>query len=189
MKKMFLAVVALVAISSVAMAKSEPSSESGMAVIKNGSTVKLYYKAPEQNNVLVTIYDESNQIVFSEMFKRSDGFIRPYNFEKLDQGNYTIELRDEYGRRTEQVSFATSRPEEKVAKMVQLPGTEKYALLIPGNGAKSLSIDIYNQHGINVYSEEQPVEGDFAQLFNLEGLKSFTLIVNDSKGLSKTINR
>jgi hypothetical protein len=187
MKKIFL-VAASIAISSVAMAaKSDPSSSSGMAVTKDGSTVKVFYKSPEQNKVTVTIYDESSNIVFMESFKQSDGFIRPYNFENLSNGTYTIELKDEYGRRTETISYATTRPEEKVAKMVQLPGTEKYALLIPKNGSNSLSIEIYNEYGISVYSKTQPINGDFSQLFDLEGLDSFTMVVADSKGLSKTI--
>ncbi|HEX5170573.1 MAG TPA: hypothetical protein VFW11_15460 [Cyclobacteriaceae bacterium] len=189
MKKFFL-VAASIAIGSMAMAaKSDPSSSSGMAVTREGSTFKVYYKAPEQSDVKVTIYNASNQVVFSESFKRSEGFIRPYNFEKLAEGDYTIELKDENGRRTEKISYAEARPAEKIAKIVQLPGTEKFALLVPDNGSKSLSVDIYNEYGTTVYSRTQHISGDFTQLFNLEGLDSFKMVVMDSNGQTKTIYR
>src|SRR6218665_827033 len=92
MKKIFL-VLMTVAISGVAMAaKSDPaSSATGMTVVREGSTFKLFYKSPQQSNVTVTIYDEANRIVFSESFRESNGFIRPYNFGNLNQGEYTIE--------------------------------------------------------------------------------------------------
>jgi len=190
MKKFFL-VLMTIAIGSTAMAaKNDPtSSTNGMTVIREGSTFKLFYKAPEQNNVKVTIYDESNRIVFSESFKGSDGFIRPYNFENLSEGEYTFELKDENGSKTERIAYAEKKAAEKIAKIVRLPNTEHYALLVPSNGSKSLSVDIYNENGISVYSKNQSVSGDFSQLFNLAGLESFTVVVSDSKGLSKTIQR
>ena len=180
-----------VAIGITAMAaKSDPSSSTnGMTVIREGSTFKLFYKAPEQSNVTVKIYDESNKVIFSESFKESNGFIRPYNFEKLGEGSYTIELKDGNGTKTERIAYAEEKAPEKIAKIVQLPGTERYALLVPSNGAKSLSVEILNEDGISVYSKNQKVNGDYSKLFDLEGLESFTFVVSDSNGLSKTIRR
>lgn len=174
------------AIGSVALATEIDPSPTGMAVVKNGSTFKVFYKAPGQNNVTVSIYDDSNRKVFSETFKESEGFVRPYNFEKLNEGRYTIELRDKAGFQIERIAYE-KKTEEKIARMVKLPGEEKYAILVPHNGSKSLSVNIYNQHGTSVYSNTQNVNGDFSQLFNLDGLESFTIVVSDSNGLTKRL--
>lgn len=189
MKKIFL-VLMTVAISTVAMATSDPSrSTNGMLVLREGSTFKLFYKAKEEGNVTVTIYDDENRVVFSESFKGSDGFIRPYNFEKLEQGKYTFELKDENGLKTQNISYVSDSSDEKVAKVIQLPGTERYALLVPNNGSKSMSVDIYDRDGNSVYSRIQKIEGDYSKLFDLSGLDTFTIVVSDSKGMSKTIRR
>lgn len=189
MKKIFL-VLMTVAIGTVAMATSDPSrSTQGMLVLREGSTFKLFYKAKEEGNVTVTIYDDANRVVFSESFKGSDGFIRPYNFAKLEQGRYTFELKDASGLKTQNISYEPESQSEKVAKVIQLPGTEKYALLVPQNGSKSMSVDIYDREGNSVYSRIQRVEGDYSRLFDLSGLETFTIVVSDSKGMSKTIRR
>ena len=174
------------AIGSVALANENDPSPTGMAVVRTGSTFRVFYKAPGQTNVTVSIYDEANNKVFSESFKESEGFIRPYNFENLKEGKYTIELKDAAGFQIEKIEYE-KKIEEKVAKIVILAGEEKYALLVPANGSKSLSVNIYNQNGTSVYSKTHAVNGDFSRLFDLDGLDAFTMVVTDSKGLTKTL--
>jgi hypothetical protein len=174
------------AIGSVALATGNDPSPTGMAVVRTGSTFRVFYKAPGQTNVTVSIYDESNNKVFSESFKESEGFIRPYNFENLKEGKYTIELKDAAGFQIEKIAYEKII-EEKIARMVKLPGEEKYAILVPDNGSKALFVDIYNQHGTSVYSKTHEVKGDFSRLFDLDGLDSFTIVVSDSKGLTKRL--
>jgi hypothetical protein len=185
MKKFFLVVMTM-AIGSVALATGNDPSPTGMAVVRTGSTFRVFYKAPGQTNVTVSIYDESNNKVFSESFKESEGFIRPYNFEKLKEGKYTIELKDAAGFQIEKIAYE-KKIEEKIARMVKLPGEEKYAILVPTNGSKSLSVDIYNRYGSSVYSKAYEVNGDFSRLFDLTVLDSFTVVVSDSKGLTTTL--
>lgn len=187
MKKFFLVLIT-VAIAGVALATGNDPSPTGMAIVREGSTFRLFYKAPSQTNVTVSIYNDANKKVFTETIKESEGFIRPYNFERLKEGNYTIELKDAAGFQTEKIVYE-NKVEEKIARMVKLPGEEKYAVLVPDNGSKVLSVNIYDNEGNPVYSKTQKVNGDFAQLFDLHGLDSFSIVVNDSKGLYKTLNK
>ena len=70
-----------------------PKSTAGIAVVKRDvNAYKLIYKSAEKSDVSVQIYNEKNVLIFSEVIRKSDGFIRPYNFESLGQGEYTIKV-------------------------------------------------------------------------------------------------
>src|SRR5579864_5552739 len=74
-----------------------PIKGSSVAVTNaKGSTLfKLYYKSENAGRVKITIEDEKGNTVFSETMKNADGFVRPYNFQELPEGQYTIAVEDE----------------------------------------------------------------------------------------------
>ncbi len=101
MKKTLSIFIVLLAISSAVSARrmDKPEEASTMAVTKSGSLVKLFYKGVKDCNVKVTITNSENQIVFEELIKQVDGFMRPYNFSELPEGDYTIKLVDHLERK------------------------------------------------------------------------------------------
>src|SRR5436190_16928107 len=121
MKKLFPLLALLIMIGSVAMAaKSDnPKPTASVAVMKSGSTFKLFYKGVRTGNVKVTIYDSKNQAVFSETIKNLESFMRPYNFSSLDEGEYLIELKDQDGTQLEKISYHKGHV-ERLAKLVRV---------------------------------------------------------------------
>ena len=89
MKKTLSVLVVLMVISSVVFARraDNPGAAAGMAVVKNGTTFKLYYKGTQQMDVKVSILDATNKIVFTEVLRKVEGFVRPYNFSNLPEGD------------------------------------------------------------------------------------------------------
>src|SRR5262245_31057192 len=94
MKKIAITLVCvLVSALTFALGEDDPKSASGMIVVKaDENSYKLIYKSEEKSDVKVQIFDEANKLVFSETIKHSDGFSRPYNFRRMDEGKYTIRL-------------------------------------------------------------------------------------------------
>ncbi len=83
-----------------------PKSVTGMAVIKsNTASFKLIYKAEAASDVRVKIFDSRDVLVFSETIRKSDGFIRPYNFENLPEGTYSIRIDNGSNWMTETVTY------------------------------------------------------------------------------------
>ena len=97
----------LVSVTMFASEINNPSTASGVAVIrKTGtSTYNLIYKALLTTNVKVAIYDVKDQLVFSETLRKTNGFARPYNFDGLAEGEYTIRVSDADREHVEKVSY------------------------------------------------------------------------------------
>ena len=188
--KSTLSLLVVLLMSSVTFANSPDIPKTNMAVLKNGSTIKLLYKGDKQSDVKVSILNAENRIVFTEKIKNTDGFARPYNFSELPEGNYSFRLTDNAGIVTEQVTYEKKLPAQKIMHLLRVPGTNKLLLSIPNRGKQDIAVTIYDEMNDVVYSGEQTIEGDFAQVYSFGKYKgSITFVVSDSDGLSNMLTK
>jgi len=166
-----------------------PEVITGMAVMKQGSMVKVFYKGSKQADVKVSIYDASNKLVFKETIRKIDNFVRPYNFSNLAQGEYRIETVGEDGRQVERVNYSVEKI-EKLANVLHVYGDkDKYMLTVSNKGTEVITVKIYNNDGRLLYNQSETVTGDFARIYNLENYKeSVVFEVSDSKGITKMLS-
>jgi hypothetical protein len=190
MKNIFFSLVTLIMVSSVMSANGfdkPKSSTTGMAIMKTGSTFKLFYKGAKAGNVRVTIYDNEGNAVFEETIHKMESFVRPYNFSSLVEGEYTIALTDEEGKLVEKVNYVNVKT-KRLMNLVKVTGTKsKYMLSISNKGADALTVRIYDGGHNLVYQETERVSGDFAKVYDLKNLdKGFSFDVTDKNGVSKS---
>jgi hypothetical protein len=190
--KKTLSILAAITIFSTALFANNidnPNAATGMAIMKNGTTVKLFYKGTKQADVKVSIYNAANTLVYSETIKNVDGFVRPYNFTNLEEGEYSIELLGENGRQVERVVYKLGKV-QKLANVMHVTGEpNKYILTVANKGQDVLTIKIYGDKGVLLYSKTEEVNGDFAQVYNLDKYKGgLTFEVSDSKGVTKSLS-
>ncbi len=164
-----------------------PKGTSGMAVVKsNATSYKLIYKSELASNVKIQIFDQGNLLVFSETIRKSSGFVRPYNFEGLSEGEYTIRIDNGSNWLTETVDYHAGRI-EKLAHLVPLHDG-RYLLTVAGKGQDQLSIRIFDKEGEAIYSALNKVEGDFGQIYNLSHMSGpFSFEVTGSNSSSRTL--
>ena len=164
------------------------SGASGIAVVKKeASTYKLIYKAAKAGDVRVFIRDSKNEVVFQELIKTSDGFVRPYNLESLAQGEYTMEIVDNSGKQIEKIHNYVSKA-KKIFTVRKIKGDDRIVLSVSGKGSETVSVNIYDSTDTLIYSENKNVSGDFAQLYNLKNIKgAITFEVTGENGESKTV--
>lgn len=62
---------------------------------KNTFYVKYFNKTEEERDIIVSIFSEQNQVVFSESIKSMGSFRKPYNFSGLPDGIYIIKITDD----------------------------------------------------------------------------------------------
>jgi hypothetical protein len=189
MKKIYV-MLALLAITSFSFAATKsPKALAGIAVLRNSATsYKLIYKSELRSDVKVQIYDSRNGIVFEETIKNSDGFARPYNFESLADGKYTIRVDNGSNWLTETVQYRAGKV-EKLAHLTTLRDG-RYLLSVPGSGAQKLSVSIFDESGKQIYYSKQAVHGDFAQVYKLNDVTGTLLFeIIDEAGLVKNISR
>lgn len=155
----------------------------GLGVIRHGKMVKVFYKALKPGNVKVTIFDASGKEVFSESFKRTDGFMRPYNFSDLQEGDYTIALEDGNRKEMEKVSYREGKI-QKFVNVVKIDGEDsRYLLTVANKSDETIQVRIYNGANDLVYSGTEQFNGDFAKLYNVKNvLGQPTFEIVDKKG-------
>jgi len=192
MKKISL-VMAIVLIGTLSFARGidEPAIQKSSMKVTNssGSTLyKLYYKSVEQGKVKVSIRNGKDETVLNETFKNIDNFIRPYNFENLPEGEYTITVEDENGVTVEKVNHTKDRA-QKLVHVQKLFGEKgKYVLSIASQKTENVSISIFDKDGNMIHNETQKVGKEFAQIYNLKDVDSFTIEIEDKDGLIKRVS-
>ena len=190
MKKINLLIVAGVLVSSLSFAGhgiENPKTTSGMAVVKTTSTsFKLIYKSEETTDVKVKIFNEQKILIFSETIRMSNGFARPYNFENLSEGEYTIKVDNGSNSLTQKLEFHIV-VNTKLAHLTHMKDG-KYLLSVVGKGEDRLSIRIFNERGEMVHNESEPVYGNFAQVYDLRLMPGpFSFEIKDKNGAAKVL--
>ncbi len=149
-----------------------PTSLSGATVIKTTEgTFKVIYKSEAFSDVTVSIYNDQRDRLFSETVRNTNGFARPYSFENLAEGNYTVTIEDNSGTFVQKISTMPADNSKLVNILKLNNGESKYLLTVGGRGDETLTLNIYDGQRLLVYSESKFIKGDFAQLFNLSKLR------------------
>ncbi len=190
MKKTFSILMMLMIVSSVVFARRLDNPGSSMAVLKSGSTFKLLYKGASNTDVKILILNDDNEIVFSEKIKNEGGFLRPYNFTELPEGDYHFQLTDINGRQTEKVNYRKGS-NSKVAHLLRVGGNnEKFILSVPNKGTDILTVTIYDAENTVLYTEREKVTGDFGKVYTFKGLQgNVTFNVTDSHGKTQSLSK
>jgi hypothetical protein len=152
-----------------------------------GSTLyKVYYKSERPGKVKVSIIDEKGFTIYEETMTKMDGFLRPYNFDGLPEGEYTVNVEDENGKTVEKVNYKSGRV-EKLIHVQKLHEENKYLLSIVSPKPEDVFIYIFDESNNLVYNEIQSIKGEFGQVYNLKDMKSFTIEVADKFGVLKKV--
>jgi hypothetical protein len=156
-------------------------------VVKRGdNSFKVIYKSEEESDVMIEIFDQKKKLVYHETIRHSSGFIRPYNMNGLDDGDYVVRLNSRSNQITKTISIG--KP-EKLAQLINL-SEGKYLLTVPGKGEGKVHVRVSNELGDTVHVETTSVYGDFAETFDMSKLKGkFTFEISDEHGLTKTISK
>jgi hypothetical protein len=187
MKTKSLFFAALVMMSAVALAagKDEPR-RTGMAIVpvKGSEVFKVVYRGESAGKVKLNIYDANANVILTETFKGTDGFIVPLNFAGLQFGEYTVELIDQAGKKVEKVVFQASKNEKAVH--ISKVSEGKFLLSVANTtAAEQITVKIFDENNNLIHSETKEVAGAFAQVYKLKGTSN-TFEISDNNGVVKT---
>jgi hypothetical protein len=182
MKTKYLFVATLVMVSSVitAVGKDAPS-KAGLAIVpvKGSEVFKVIYKGETVGRVRMNLYNSSNVLVYAQSMSNVEGFILPLNFKGLAFGEYTLEVIDSNGKRTEKIDYTASKSVIRVAKLAE-EGKFLLAIMNPANS--SVSVRIFNSADELIHAETKEIKGDFAQVYKVINTKAVTFEVSDNAG-------
>jgi hypothetical protein len=161
----------------------------GFAIVNKAgtSTYKLFYTNSESQNVKVSILDTNGKTVFSEKISNVEGFVRPYNFSELGEGEYTMQIEDHSGIRKEQVSYHAEKSGD-LFNVIKLVGANKYLVTSPSKENATVAIKIYNENGDILYNDSSNLDEAFARVYRLEKISgTITFKITDTTGASKVL--
>lgn len=189
MKSLYVAALMVMAVAVSVNAKDEPGAQ-GMAVVavKGSDVFKVIYKGETASKVKLNVYNAASQIVFSETMNSVAGFIRPLNFTGLQFGEYTIELTDASGKKTEKVSFmpAKSSANIHVSKLKSAEG--KFLLSVANSNNETITVKIFDGANNLIHVDSKETTGDFAQLYSVkEAVGAVSFEISDNAGNFKTV--
>lgn len=185
MKKILSLVVAvLIAIGHLNAKEVKPDSPAGVSVIRNGSSIKLFYRGEQSGRVNVIIYNAKGVAVYKETFQNTENFMRPYDFSALPTGDYTIQITDVQGKYYQNVKYSGPVARTRVAHLTRLTdGDGRYLLSVPNQGDDQLLVKIYDESNAVVYTEVETISGNFAKVYDLNAVQgSHTFEITDKSG-------
>lgn len=104
---MTIAVVALFVGTALASGdESKKSSRVGIVPVKN-ETFNLIYGGADESGVKIEIVDMQGHTIRTDKIKSNGGFMKPYNFAKVEEGTYTIKITDKFGETTKEVEVGS----------------------------------------------------------------------------------
>ena len=153
------------------------------------SVYDVYYKGTEEGNVTVSIYNNSNVLVFTETINNVTSFKRPYNFSNLAQGEYTIVLEDKNGKQVENVSYRMSTVNSFIHVSEVANAENKYFLNVTNDGTESVYVKILNNENEVLHEQQLKVTGTFGLIYNLSQVKSSSEITFEITTASGKVQR
>lgn len=188
-KSLYIAALIVMAGAVTAVGKDEPSN-AGLAVVpvKGSEVFRVIYKGESSSKVRLNVYNSSSQVIFSETVKSSGGFIRPLNFSGLQFGEYTIELTDASGKKSEKVNYQPVKTESMVhvSKIAEANG--KFLLSIAQHHGEPITVRIFDESNNLIFTDTRTDAGDFAKLYSLKNVVgTVTFEVSNNTGRIKSV--
>ena len=112
----------------------------------------------------------------------ANGFILPLNFSGLQSGEYTVEVVDAIGSKSEKIYYqpAVSSTSVHVARLEE---AGKFLLSVAKSGNEEVVVKIYDEFNNLIHSSNKQFDGGFAQVYSIKNLTgSYTFQVTNSLG-------
>lgn len=185
MKKIFLIFVMLTIVSSVVFAGGidNPKASSKMAIMqKDADHIQLFYKNSKQATVEVSIFDAENKLRFTEVIRRSSGFIRPYNLSSMEKGEYTVVVKDGTDQFSEKISTHVKEA-ALLSNVISMKKAGSYLLTLADDKAQNFTITVTDKDNNVLLKRTENLDKQFSKIYTfpekVEGLKFLVTTNND----------
>jgi hypothetical protein len=132
---------------------------------------QVVYQSTHKGTVTVNIVDaKGNVIMVDRISNAEDGFMRPYNFSSLAEGNYQIEINDHNGKVV--LPLAHTVASAPVRVKIEAIDAKKFQLVMVGQPANGLQVDILDNNNRVVYSDFISAQSSFSKVYNLSQVQS-----------------
>lgn len=159
-------------------------SDNGRAHIRleesSATRYKLVYPVRTAGIVYVKIYDQDNQLVFSDRIRNKDGFMRPYDFSDMPDGNYKFTIQSAGGQVTTDIVHKQYKNDLDIS-VADTDEKDAYRLVVKGVKNDPVYVNIYDQKDRLVYEDVVKVGKNFSRIYAFPELNAdFTFVVTQN---------
>jgi hypothetical protein len=190
MKKTFSIFVMLTMVSSVALAGGidNPKASSKMAIMqKDEDHIQLFYKSNKEATIEVSIYDADNKLTFTELIRKSDGFIRPYDLSAMKEGDYTVVVNDGSEKFVEKISVKNSK-EVVLSNVISMKKEGSFLLTVADKKAQHFTVTISDENDNVLYKQTESLDKQYSKIYNFPTkTNALKFLVTTDLGISRQI--
>lgn len=190
MKTKSIVLAAFLLMTAVATFGSDEPKKAGVAVVpmKGAELVKVIYKSETAAKVRVKVYNADKGVIYSEGFSDTKGFILPLNLSKVGYGEYTFEITDATGTRTEKLVYEPAKSINNIRIAKLDAGVGKFLVAVTSPKQETITVRIFDNFNNVLHNEVKSVSGNFAQVYTVKNLTgACTFEVSDNAGFVKTV--
>ncbi len=153
--------------------------------IKEENTFKVIYQSQEVENVNVTIVDSKKVVVYSEIIRKSNGFVKDFDLSNLPEGEYTLNVKSNDYQYTENVKVDYLDAED--IQMILTEVENNYALVGINNSKSDITILIVDNFGNKLHRERIASGEQVKKIYDMEKMQgsSATFIIYGENGVIK----
>jgi len=190
MKTKSIILAAFLLMTAVATFGSDEPKKAGLAVVpmRGNELVKVIYKSETAGKVQVKVYDADNGVIYSAGFNDTKGFILPLSLSKVGYGEYTFEITDANGKRTETHVYAPAKHVDNIRISRLGSADSKFLVSVASPTQETITVRIFDRYNNLLHNEVKSVSGNFAQVYSVKNLTgTCTFEVSDNAGFVKTV--
>lgn len=133
------------------------------------SVYQVVYQSSHKGAVTVNILDANGKVIMADrIINDSEGFMRPYNFSSLAEGEYQIEVKDHAGKVVLPLNHSVAAAPVKVK--IEALDAKKFQLVMVGQSSGGLQVEIMDNNNRVVYSDYIQTSSSFSKVYNLSQL-------------------
>lgn len=129
--------------------------------LKDGM-IQLLYNKSSVESVKIEIKDENGKVIHQDEVKNQIGFLKNYDFRKLDEGYYTFEVSDNEGKVRKEIAFFKRA---SIAFLKQ--EDDKYRLIYGTKKKTKVMVQMLNKDEKIVFEDNFVSENGFSKVYKI----------------------
>ncbi|MGB3464235.1 MAG: hypothetical protein WBA74_03160, partial [Cyclobacteriaceae bacterium] len=124
--------------------------------------IQLLYKKSSIEKVRIEIKDNEGDIVHQDEVTNKIGFLKTYDFSKLDEGYYTFEISDNEGKVRKEIAFF-----KRASIAILKQGEDRYRLIYGTKKKTKILVQLLNKKGKVVFEDNFVSENGFSKVYKV----------------------
>lgn len=181
----------LTIVSSVVLAGGidNPKAPSRIAIMqKDADHIQLFYKSNKEATIEVSIYDADSKLKFTEVIRKSDGFIRPYDLSGMKKGEYTVIVNDGTEKFEEKINTA-ERKSSLLSNVITMKRAGSFLLTVADDKAQSFTVTIIDKNENVLHKHVESLNKQYSKIYSFSGeVEGLKFQITTDLGVSQMVN-